>query len=185
MFGVFTLAIKFDCLFLAFFQCFYWFVTFNFWQLAPSLNICFKRCFKSLFSQFQRQKTVSKELKTWYFFVLHFGWQANGRAIAPPPPPAPPGYATGYWCKMFVFVLKGVHIEVIFCKGENALGVRITSQKFGFFTYFISVAIQLCLLVTWNTNAWFYSRTLDKNSLLKAFRFIRYNYGADSKNETR
>ena len=58
------------------------------------LNICCKRCCESLFSQFQRKKTVSKELKTWYFsdsaFWLKGQW--GGGAIAPP---APPGYATG------------------------------------------------------------------------------------------
>ena len=34
MFGIFTLAIKFDCLFLGIFQSFYWFVTFIFDKLA-------------------------------------------------------------------------------------------------------------------------------------------------------
>ena len=35
MFGVFTPAIKFDCLFLGIFQNFYWFVTLIFDKLAP------------------------------------------------------------------------------------------------------------------------------------------------------
>ena len=42
-------------------------MTLIFDKLVSPLNICFKRCFKSLLSQFQRKKTVSKELKTWYF----------------------------------------------------------------------------------------------------------------------
>ena len=36
MFSIFTIAIKFDCLFLAIFQSFYWFVGFVFEKLAPS-----------------------------------------------------------------------------------------------------------------------------------------------------
>ena len=44
--------------------------------------------------------------------------------------------------KNFFIVFKGVRIEVNFCKDENVLGVGITSQKFGFLVYFISVAIQ-------------------------------------------
>ena len=35
MFGVFTLAIKFDCLFLGIFKSFAWFVTLIFDKLAP------------------------------------------------------------------------------------------------------------------------------------------------------
>ena len=35
MFGIFTLAIKFDCLFLGIFQSFHGFVTFIFDKLAP------------------------------------------------------------------------------------------------------------------------------------------------------
>ena len=35
MFGVFTLAIKFDCLFLGIFKSFDWFVTLIFDKLAP------------------------------------------------------------------------------------------------------------------------------------------------------
>ena len=60
MFGIFTLAIKFDCLFLGIFQSFYWFVALIFDEFTPPpLNICFKRCFKSLFSLFQRKKKQS------------------------------------------------------------------------------------------------------------------------------
>ena len=49
MFSIFTLAIKSDCLFLVIFQSFYVFVSFSFDKVAPSLNVCFKRCFKPLF----------------------------------------------------------------------------------------------------------------------------------------
>ena len=35
MFGVFTLAIKFDCLFLGIFKSFHWLVTLIFDELAP------------------------------------------------------------------------------------------------------------------------------------------------------
>ena len=41
MFSIFTLAIKFDCLFLTIFQSFHLFVSFIFSKLAP-LIICFK-----------------------------------------------------------------------------------------------------------------------------------------------
>ena len=59
-FSIFTLAIKFDCLFLAIFQSFHLFVSFISDKLAPSLNICFKGCFKSLFSPFQSIKQSQK-----------------------------------------------------------------------------------------------------------------------------
>ena len=49
MFSIFTLPIKFDCLVLAISQSFHVIVSFIFGKLAPSLNICFKQCFKSLF----------------------------------------------------------------------------------------------------------------------------------------
>ena len=49
--SIFTLDIKFDCLFFTIFQSFHLFVDFIFDKLAPfPLNICFKRCLKSLFS---------------------------------------------------------------------------------------------------------------------------------------
>ena len=70
MLGIFTLALKFSCLFLGIFSSFYQFVTLIFDELVPSLNICFKNCFKSLFSPFQRKKTVSVELKMWYFLLF-------------------------------------------------------------------------------------------------------------------
>ena len=61
MFSIFTLAIKFDCLFFTMFQSFHLFVGFVFDKLAPfPLNICFKRCFKSLFSPLQCIKQSPK-----------------------------------------------------------------------------------------------------------------------------
>ena len=47
VFSIFHQAIKFDRLFLAIFQSFYWFVSFIFDKLALPLNKCFKRYFKS------------------------------------------------------------------------------------------------------------------------------------------
>ena len=92
MFSFFTLAIKRDCLFLTIFQSFYLFVSFIFDKLAPPLNICFKRCFKLLFSSLECIKLSQKCQKHSVFPILHFGQHANGGggAIA-----RPPGYATG------------------------------------------------------------------------------------------
>ena len=93
MFGVFYISDQIWLFIFGHFLQFSLICDFNFWQLAPPppLNICFKRCFKSLFSQFQRKKTVSKELKTWYFSYSAF-WLTGqwGGAFAPP------GYATGW-----------------------------------------------------------------------------------------
>ena len=87
MLWVFTLAIKFDCLFSNICSKFLLIGDFNFWQLAP-LNVCFKWCFKSLFSPFQRKKTVSKELKTWYFPYSAFWLTGQWGAIFPASPMA-------------------------------------------------------------------------------------------------
>ena len=47
MFSIFTLAIKFDCLFLAILQSFHWFVGFIFDKLAsPSLKFMFQKMFE-------------------------------------------------------------------------------------------------------------------------------------------
>ena len=43
MFGIFTLAIIFDCLFLGIFQSFYRFVTFIFDKLAPPREYMFQK----------------------------------------------------------------------------------------------------------------------------------------------
>ena len=88
--SIYTQAIEFDPLFLAIFQSFRVFLSFIFDQLAPPLNICFKRCFKSLFESIPEHKTVSKVQKRGIFLILHFGRHANGGGYSPP---APPGYA--------------------------------------------------------------------------------------------
>ena len=87
LFGLFTLTIKFSCLFLGIFQSFYWLVTLIFDKLAPLRNICFKRCFKSLFGPFQRKKTVPEKLKTWYFPYSAFWLTCQWKGYNPPPPP--------------------------------------------------------------------------------------------------
>ena len=85
MFGVFIPAIKFDYLFLDIFQSFYWFVTLIFDKFTPSpLNICFKKCFKLLFSPFRRKKEVSEELKyvVLFFFCTLINRPLGGEAVA-------------------------------------------------------------------------------------------------------
>ena len=85
MFSIFTLAIKFDCLFLTIYQRFNLFVGFSFDKLAPPLDICFKRCFKPLFNPLQCIKQSQKRSKRSVFPNLHFGRHASGGgAIAPP-----------------------------------------------------------------------------------------------------
>ena len=59
MFSIFALAIKFNCVFSASFESFHLFVSFIFDKL-PLPNLCFKRCFKSLFSPFQCIKQSQK-----------------------------------------------------------------------------------------------------------------------------
>ena len=49
IFCIFTLAIKFDCLFFGIFQSFYWFVTFMFDKLAPSPEYMFQKMLKITF----------------------------------------------------------------------------------------------------------------------------------------
>ena len=63
-------------------------LSFIFDKLAPPLNKCFKRCFKSLFSPLQRIKQSQKCIKRSVFPILHFGRHAN---VSPPP-----GYATAF-----------------------------------------------------------------------------------------
>ena len=61
-------------------------MSFIFDKLAPSpLNICFKRCFKSLLNPFQSIKQSQKSQKRGICLILHFGRHANGEAVAPPP----------------------------------------------------------------------------------------------------
>ena len=52
------------------------------------MNICFKKCFKSLFSPLQCIKQSQKCKKRSVFLILYFGRHANEKsAIAPLPPP--------------------------------------------------------------------------------------------------
>ena len=54
-------------------------MSFIFDQLALTPpNKCFKVYFKSFFESILLQKTVTEVLKMWYFFILHFGLQAQG-----------------------------------------------------------------------------------------------------------
>ena len=95
MFSIFTLAIKFDCLFLTIDQRFHLFVGFIFVKLAPPpRDICFKRCFKSLSSPLQCIKQ-SESAKNVVFFPSAF-WSTCqwGRREGYSPPAPPPGYAT-------------------------------------------------------------------------------------------
>ena len=104
MFSIFTLAIKFDCLFLTIYQRFYLFVDLVFDKLAPPpLDMCFKRCFKSLSSPLQCIKQ-SQSAKNVVFFPFCFlvDMSMGGGAIAPPPPPPPPPLATLLALSMFL-----------------------------------------------------------------------------------
>ena len=95
MFSIFTLAIKFDCLFLAIFQSFHLFNSCIFDKLAPP-EYTFKKMFKSLFSPFQCIQQSQKCYKRVFFLILHFGRHANGGGGGYSPPARfPPGYATG------------------------------------------------------------------------------------------
>ena len=60
MFSIFAVAIKFDRLFLAIFQCFHLFVSFIIDALASPLEYMFQRCSKSLFIPFQCIKQFQK-----------------------------------------------------------------------------------------------------------------------------
>ena len=100
MFSIFTLAIKFDCLFLTIYQRFHLFVGFIFAKLAPPpLDICFKRCFISLSSPLQCIKQ-SQSAKNVVFFLFCFlvDMSMGGGANSPPPPPW-----LRYWLKMWYF----------------------------------------------------------------------------------
>ena len=99
MFSIFTLVIKFDCLFFTIYERFHLFVGFIFDKLAPPLNICFKICFKSLFGPLQCIKQSQSAKNVVFFLILHFGRHVNGGgAIAPPAPPW-----LRYWLKTWYF----------------------------------------------------------------------------------
>ena len=87
MFSIFTLAIKFDCLFLTIYQRFHLFVDLIFDKLAPPpLDMCFKRCFKSLFSPLQCIKQ-SQSAKNVVFFPFCFLVDMSMGGYSPPAPP--------------------------------------------------------------------------------------------------
>ena len=69
MLSIFTLAIKFDRLFLAIFQSFRVFLSFIFDKLAPPLNISFKRCLNHYLNPFQSIKQ-SQKCKNEVFFLF-------------------------------------------------------------------------------------------------------------------
>ena len=67
----YTYVQHFDCLFLTIYQRFHLLVGFIFDKLAPPLDICFKRCFKSLSSSLQCIQQ-SQSAKNVVFFPFCF-----------------------------------------------------------------------------------------------------------------
>ena len=88
MFSIFTLAIKFDCLILTIYQRFHLFDGFIFDKLAPPpLDICFKRCFKSLSSPLQciKQSQSAKNVVFFPFCILvDMSMGGGGGGYSPP-----------------------------------------------------------------------------------------------------
>ena len=80
MFSNFTLVIVY---FWAFFEV----LSLFFDKLAP-LNICFKRCFKSLFSPFQCKNSLSSAKNVIFSLFCILVDRPWGGAIAPPPRPS-------------------------------------------------------------------------------------------------
>ena len=64
MFSIFTLAIKFDCLFLTIYLSFHLFVGFILDKLAPTPEHMFQKMFQITIYSTPVHKTVSKALKT-------------------------------------------------------------------------------------------------------------------------
>ena len=86
VFSISTLAIKFDCLFLTIYQRFHLFVGFIFDKLAP-LDICFKRCFKSLSSPLQSIKQPQSAKNVVFFlFCILVDMSMGGGGYSPPAP---------------------------------------------------------------------------------------------------
>ena len=86
MFSIFTLAIKFDCLFLTIYQSFHLFFGFIFDKLAPPLNMYFKRCFKSIFSPLQCIKHSQSAKNVVFFPFCILVDMSMGGGYSPPPP---------------------------------------------------------------------------------------------------
>ena len=91
MFGVFKLAIKFDCLFLGIFQSFHWFVTLIFDKLVPP-EYMFQKNALNHFLVHSSAKNSLRSAKNVVFFLFCILVNRPMWAIVPPPPP--PGYAT-------------------------------------------------------------------------------------------
>ena len=72
MFGIFTLAIKFDCLFLAIFQSFHWFVSFICDKLAPTLKIYVSKDVLNHFLVHFSAKTSLRSAKNVVFYYSAF-----------------------------------------------------------------------------------------------------------------
>ena len=106
MFSIFTLAIKFDNLFLTIYQRFPLFVGFIFVKLAPPppRDICFKRFFKSLSSPLQciKQSQSAKNVVFFPFcFLVDMSIGGGGGGGSYSPPPHPPWLR--YWLKTWYF----------------------------------------------------------------------------------
>ena len=85
MFSIFTLAIKFDCLFLIIFQSFHVFVSFIFDKLAPS-KIYVSKDALNHFLVHSTSKNSLRSAKKWYFsyFVFWSTGQWGGCSLAAP-----------------------------------------------------------------------------------------------------
>ena len=96
-------------------------------KLAPPLNLCFKRCFKSLFSPFQGKKTVSEVLKTWYFPNSAFWSTAQGDGLQPLPATPPP--LAHYWFHASILLLIAVELVHLWC--INFISVKLFECYYG------------------------------------------------------
>ena len=120
-------------------------MTFIFDKLALPLNMCFKRCFKSLFIPFKHKK-VSEELKTWYFpnsaFWLTGRWGGGGYSLPCPSP----GYATAF--SVFIHFMASVHERIIFLPSLLVLAVILLFITFARLFLELSLTISLSLIIT-------------------------------------
>ena len=86
MFSIFTLAIKFDCLFLAIFQSFHLFVSCIFDKLAPSLNLCLKNVLNPYLVHSSAYSSL-KMAKSVFFSYSAFWSTYQWVGLYPPRPP--------------------------------------------------------------------------------------------------
>ena len=94
MFSIFTLAIKFDCIFLTIFQSFHLFVSFIFNKLASPLNTVYVS--KDVLNHYLVHSSAFKGLKSaknvvFFSFCILVDMPMGG-GLQPPRPP--PGYTT-------------------------------------------------------------------------------------------